>query len=147
MQQVLDSTGHALRVINLSQLEGPAELSSALAEVARWATGKTPVVFFDEFDSGLAGTPLGWLQWLLAPMQDGVVVYHGHAIEMKCAVFVFAEGTADTFEEFPEAHGGYFRSAKGTGLHQPVTRPRERPQGQRVAFPAGPPRHGSPPGH
>lgn len=113
VSQVLGTTGHSLRVINLSQLEGPGELSSALAEVARWALGKLPVVFFDEFDSALDGTPLGWLQWVLAPMQDGVVLYHGHAIEMKRAVFVFAGGTADTFEQFPGAHAGSFRRAKG----------------------------------
>jgi hypothetical protein len=101
------------RSINLSQLAAPADLSSALAEVIRWSTGQIPAVFFDEFDSSLAGTPLGWLQWLLAPMQDGVIVDHGNIIEIKKAVFVFAGGTADTFEEFPGVHEGYFRSAKG----------------------------------
>lgn len=113
VSQILGTTGHSLRVINLSQLEGPGELSSALAEVARWSLGKMPIVFFDEFDSALDGAPLGWLQWLLAPMQDGVTLYHGHAIEMKRAVFVFAGGTADTYEEFPAAHADYFRRAKG----------------------------------
>jgi hypothetical protein len=71
------------------------------------------VVFFDEFDSALAEMPLGWLQWLLAPMQDGVVVEHGNVIELKKALFVFAGGTADTFEEFPSMHEAYFRRAKG----------------------------------
>lgn len=113
VKQILASLNRTLRVINLSQLEGPGDLSSALAEVARWSAGQTPVAFFDEFDSSLAGNRLGWLQWLLAPMQDGVVVHHGHAIEMKRAVFVFAGGTADTFEEFPQVHDGYFRGAKG----------------------------------
>jgi hypothetical protein len=113
VKQILEALGHALRVVNLSQLEGPGDLSAALAEVARWSGRKTPVVFFDEFDSSLAGTRLGWLQWLLAPMQDGVIVYEGHPIEMKRAVFVFAGGTADRFEDFPATHGEYFRSAKG----------------------------------
>jgi hypothetical protein len=113
VEQILRPKGHMLRVINLSQLGGPSDLSSALVEVARWPVDKLPVVFFDEFDSRLAGSSLGWLQWLLAPMQDGVVVDHGHAVEIKRAVFVFAGGTADSFEEFPEAHAGYFRSAKG----------------------------------
>ncbi|MFI5459566.1 MAG: AAA family ATPase [Isosphaerales bacterium] len=113
VEQILKPKGHMLRVINLSQLEGPSDLSSALVEVARWPVDKLPIVFFDEFDSRLAGASLGWLQWLLAPMQDGIVVDHGHAVEIKRAVFVFAGGTADRFEEFPETHGGYFRSAKG----------------------------------
>jgi len=97
--------------INLSQLQGPGDLSSMLAEAVK--DKKEPVVFFDEFDSKLGGTPLGWLQWLLAPMQDGLVLDRGKPIEIKRGVFVFAGGTADTFEEFPDAHKEYFRSAKG----------------------------------
>ncbi len=100
------------RQINLSQLQGPGDLSSALAEAVK-DKKEPPVIFFDEFDCKLGGTPLGWLQWLLAPMQDGLVLDRGKAIEIKRGVFVFAGGTADTFEEFPDAHKEYFRSAKG----------------------------------
>ena len=113
VKEILKSIGRTPRVINISQLGHPSDLSAVLSEVVRWQAGETPVVFFDEFDSSLSGTPLGWLQWLLAPMQDGLVVHHGIAIEMKRAVFLFAGGTADSFEEFPGAHIGYFRSAKG----------------------------------
>ncbi len=113
VKQVFKSMGHELCVINLSQLQGPADLSAALADLPQLKAGQMPVVFFDEFDSGLAGTPLGWLQWLLAPMQDGVVFHPGKPIELKRAVFVFAGGTSDSFEEFPDAHVGYFRGAKG----------------------------------
>jgi hypothetical protein len=88
-------------------------LSSALAEVVRWSAGKMPIVFFDEFDSSLGGAPLGWLQWLLAPMQDGVIFDHANPIELRRGVYVFAGGTADRFEGFPAAHESYFRSAKG----------------------------------
>jgi hypothetical protein len=101
----------AIHLVNLSQLQGPGDLSSALAEAKKAET--EPVVFFDEFDCKLGGTPLGWLQWLLAPMQDGLVLDRGVPIEIKRGVFVFAGGTADTFEEFPDAHKEYFRSAKG----------------------------------
>jgi len=113
VKQVFKSMGHELCVINLSQLQGPADLSAALADLPQLKAGQMPVVFFDEFDSGLAGTPLGWLQWLLAPMQDGVMFHPGKPIELKRAVFVFAGGTSDSFEEFPDAHVGYFRGAKG----------------------------------
>lgn len=103
--------GRVIHRINLSQFQGPGDLSSAVADVAN--TDKEPVVFFDEFDSKLGGTSLGWLQWLLAPMQDGFVLHQGKRVEIKRGVFVFAGGTADTFEEFPDAHTGYFRGAKG----------------------------------
>lgn len=113
VKQLIKELGLSARTLNLSQFQGPSDLSAALAEVARWTSGETPVVFFDEFDSRLAGAPLGWLQWLLAPMQDGISFDRGHPVEIKRAVFVFAGGTADSFEEFPAAHHGYFRSAKG----------------------------------
>jgi hypothetical protein len=111
VKQVLADKKHALHVLNLGQLQGPGDLSSALAEAAR--VEKQPVVFFDEFDSRLGGTPLGWLQWLLAPMQDGFILHQGKPIELKRAVFVFAGGTADRFEEFPDAHEEHFRASKG----------------------------------
>src|SRR5207247_11166602 len=113
VKQLIKTKGLTARTLNLSQFQGPNDLSAALAELARWTSGETPVVFFDEFDSRLGGAPLGWLQWLLAPMQDGVAFDHSHRVELKRAVFVFAGGTADTFEEFPAAHEGYFRAAKG----------------------------------
>jgi hypothetical protein len=113
VKQLIKTKGLTARTLNLSQFQGPNDLSAALAEVARWTPGETPVVFFDEFDSRLGGAPLGWLQWLLAPMQDGVAFDHGHRVELKRAVFVFAGGTADTFEEFPAAHERYYRAAKG----------------------------------
>jgi hypothetical protein len=112
VKQLIKELGLNSRTLNLSQFQGPGDLSAALAEVSRWTAGETPVVFFDEFDSRL-GAPLGWLQWLLAPMQDGISFDRGHPVQMKRAVFVFAGGTADSFEEFPAAHEGYFRSSKG----------------------------------
>src|SRR5271166_891745 len=58
VEQILRPKGHMLRVINRAQWEGPSHLSSALVEVARWPVDKRPVVFFDEFDSRLAGASL-----------------------------------------------------------------------------------------
>ena len=60
----------------------------------------TPVFFFDEFDAALDGTPLGWLSWFLAPMQDGEVVVDGKSISVRKAVFIFAGGTAESLNEF-----------------------------------------------
>ncbi len=113
VKQFLASIEEKLETINLSQLEGPNDLAAAIVKIASARTSPLMYLFFDEFDSKLAGTPLGWLQWLLAPMQDGVVFYQGSRIELKRAVYFFAGGTADSFESFPQAHEGYFREAKG----------------------------------
>ncbi len=131
VEEIATELGTVARVINLSQLDGPADMAAAVAAILYPATLASdgtvgtvaavrpttppvmPIVFFDEFDSRLAGAPLGWLQWLLAPMQDGKLVREGKLIETKRAVFVFAGGTSDSFEEFPDAHADYFRAAKG----------------------------------
>ena len=58
----------AWRLFNLSQFENNQDLNGAFHQVRDAAlSGITPVVFWDEFDSH----ELDWLQYLLAPMQDG----------------------------------------------------------------------------
>lgn len=82
---------------NLSQFNDPSDLIGAFHQVRdKVLTGVTPVVFWDEFDS----QNYRWLQYLLAPMQDGAF-QHGqinHPIG-KC-LFVFAGATSSTFEHF-----------------------------------------------
>jgi len=82
---------------NLSQFKAADDLIGAYHQVRDAVlTGKTPVVFWDEFDS----RNYFWLQYLLAPMQDGVFqegqLTHGIG---KC-VFVFAGGTSRDFVHF-----------------------------------------------
>ena len=87
----------AWREFNLSQFRDPTDLNGAFHQVRDLAlSGRTPVVFWDEFDS----RELLWLQYLLAPMQDGRFQdgQLNHAIG-KC-VFVFAGGTSWSFAEF-----------------------------------------------
>jgi hypothetical protein len=82
---------------NLSQFKGPDDLIGAYHQVRDAVlAGKTPVVFWDEFDS----RNYFWLQYLLAPMQDGTFQEGqlSHAIG-KC-VFVFAGGTSRDFAHF-----------------------------------------------
>jgi len=82
---------------NLSQFVDTDDLIGALHQVRdKVLKGRMPVVLWDEFDS----REYEWLQYLLAPMQDGAfregqIV---HAIG-KC-VFVFAGGTSYDFENF-----------------------------------------------
>jgi hypothetical protein len=106
--------------INLSQLNEPSELTKWLSSFASkkgWKStnpGKdTPLFFFDEFDAAIEGKELGWLKWFLAPMWDGEFVHEGETYELKNAVFIFAGGTAERFEDFEMRHAGYFGVRKG----------------------------------
>ncbi len=88
---------HAWLEFNLSQFDGPDDLMGAFHQVRDLVlSGLTPVAFWDEFDS----RNYHWLQYLLAPMQDGRFQEGqlNHAIG-KC-VFVFAGGTSPSFGEF-----------------------------------------------
>lgn len=100
---------------NLSQFDQPEDLIGAFHQVRDLVLqGLIPVVFWDEFDS----REYRWLQYLLAPMQDGRFQQGQITHTLGKCVFVFAGGTAETFEEFgpkgsdPNAERD-FRLAKG----------------------------------
>ncbi|MER8755175.1 ATP-binding protein [Mesorhizobium sp. M0976] len=63
-------------------------------------TGKTPLCFFDEFDS--QGRKL--LKYFLAPMQDGVFREGSALRPVGRGIFVFAGGTASTIDEFAKVN-------------------------------------------
>ena len=89
-----------VKVFNLSQFQGPGELAGAFHQVRDISLrGKMPLVFWDEFDTALGG-PLGWLQYFLAPMQDGTFQEGQITHPIGRAIFVFAGGTCETMEEF-----------------------------------------------
>ena len=84
---------------NLSQF-GDVQLSSLFDafhdiqdEVLK---GKTPIVFFDEFDTAESG----WLKCFLMPMEDGFYSEHGVQHPLGKCVFVFAGGINHTYAEF-----------------------------------------------
>ncbi|HET7800910.1 MAG TPA: RyR domain-containing protein [Humibacillus xanthopallidus] len=82
---------------NLSQYSDPAELVGALHQVRdKVLGGTTPVVFWDEFDS----REYLWLQYLLAPMQDGAFQEGQITHPIGKCVFVFAGGTSHDFANF-----------------------------------------------
>lgn len=88
---------------NLAQMDpASGDLTAAFHQV-RDATirGGMPFVFWDEFDS----RQLGWLASFLAPIQDGAFRERGLLHGFGKAIFVFAGGTASTFDEFVEKHG------------------------------------------
>lgn len=84
---------------NLSQFKEPGELIGAFHRVRDEALkGRTPVAFWDEFDS--QGNQ--WLQYLLAPMQDGAFQDGQLTHPIGKCVFIFAGGTASSIEEFED---------------------------------------------
>ena len=96
---------------NLSQFAGPADLIGALHQVRDIAIeGRIPVVFWDEFDS----RGYFWLQYQLAPMQDGKFLEGQITHPIGRAVFVFAGGTSKDFAGFgpPEEESAEARKAK-----------------------------------
>ena len=82
---------------NLAQFSEQKELISALHQVRdRVLEGKTPFVFWDEFDS----KELNWLQYLLAPMQDGKFLEGQINHPIGKSVFVFTGGTSYNMDSF-----------------------------------------------
>jgi hypothetical protein len=89
---------------NVSQFAGLADLSTSFHRVREIALkGQVPLVFFDEFDSKLAGNPLGWLKFFLAPMQDGEFLDQGVKYSIGKAILIFAGGTCPTFQKFQDS--------------------------------------------
>lgn len=107
----------ATTTLNCSQFRNPEALFAALHDaLTKTPKGQIPLLFFDEFDSDLAGTDLGWLRYFLAPMQDGEYTLKGRTQSIESAVFVFAGGTKEAFQSFvpsDEEGSAHFRLRKG----------------------------------
>ena len=101
---------------NLSQFGRPEDLFDALHQVRDVGlSGKTPLVFWDEFDTALNGQSLGWLRYLLAPMQDGSFQEGQLVHPIGRCIFVFAGGTSHCMEEF----GATFSEAEKRAVKLP----------------------------
>ncbi|KAE8363176.1 hypothetical protein BDV27DRAFT_159080 [Aspergillus caelatus] len=86
---------------NLSQFLEYSDLLAAFQSIRdQTFSNKVPVVMFDEFDCSFGGKVLGWLQYFLAPMQDGRFLERGHLRPLGSAIFIFVGGTSPTFAEF-----------------------------------------------
>ena len=82
---------------NLSQFKGPEDLIGAFHQVRdKVLEGTTPIVFWDEFDS----KEYQWLQYFLAPMQDGKFMEGQITHPIGKCIFVFAGGTSFDMENF-----------------------------------------------
>jgi hypothetical protein len=100
---------------NLSQFKDAGDLIGAFHQVRdRVLQGFIPVVFWDEFDS----RNYFWLQYLLAPMQDGKFQEGQITHPIGKCVFIFAGATASSFDTFGPKPGAKkdeqeFKLAKG----------------------------------
>ena len=117
VKQIAGSIGRfCMTSLNLSQYHSSTEFFEALREALQSKSNQIPLVFIDEFDSELGGTPRGWLRYFLAPMQDGEFTLNGKRCEMTAAVLVFAGATASSFSSFlpqTEDEQEAFRLVKG----------------------------------
>jgi hypothetical protein len=126
---------------NLSQFHKPDELIGAFHQVRDLGlSGKMPLVFWDEFDSRLGDQELGWLRYLLAPMQDGSFQEGQITHPIGQAIFVFAGGTCSSMEDF----GRVAEKQKGAKAPDFVSRLKGYvniigPDPQDVKYPAGDP--------
>jgi hypothetical protein len=86
-----------LFVFNLSQFKDANDLIGAFHQVRdKVLEGFVPVAFWDEFDS----EHYRWLQFLLAPMQDGKFQSGQLTHSIGKCIFVFAGATSHDFEHF-----------------------------------------------
>ncbi|MGE3840292.1 MAG: AAA family ATPase [Vicinamibacterales bacterium] len=96
-KSVIDEKRQALLEFNLSQFSDERDLIGAFHQVRdKVLEGKLPVVFWDEFDA----QRYRWLQFLLAPMQDGKFQEGQITHPIGRCVFVFAGATSYTHENF-----------------------------------------------
>jgi hypothetical protein len=105
---------------NVSQFTSVDDLAAVLHRSRDVAlTGKVPLVLLDEFDAPWQQRPFGWLQYFLAPMQDGKFKHGANTYNVGRAVLVFIGGVNRSFDvmkgrmrqrEFIDAKGPDFLS-------------------------------------
>ena len=89
-------------VFNLAQFDSLDQLTQCfhtIQSAVLASKDNPPLIMFDEFDSDFL-TPLGWLKYFLAPMQDGEFRGKTGTYKIGRAIFAFAGGTSETFQDF-----------------------------------------------
>ncbi len=95
--EVLHIKEEQVLTFNLSQFTDTRDLIGAFHRIRDAVlAGQTPFVFWDEFDS----QGYKWLQYLLAPMQDGAFQEGQITHPITNCVFVFAGATSPTYGTF-----------------------------------------------
>jgi hypothetical protein len=89
-------------VFNLAQFDSLDQLTQCfhtIQSAVLASKDNPPLIMFDEFDSDFV-TRLGWLKYFLAPMQDGEFRGKTGTYKIGRAIFAFAGGTSETFQDF-----------------------------------------------
>jgi hypothetical protein len=109
----LDHKSVEILEYNIAQFNSVEELGKVFQRVGSVNNaGRTPLIFFDEFDCPWENKPLGWLKFFLAPMQDGNFYGAAGTVNIGRAIFVFAGGTYHSYSQFHDA-GKELTSQKG----------------------------------
>lgn len=96
VKQLVDSNETPVLEFNMSQADA-SHLPAIFHEIRDLnLKGKTPLCFFDEFDS----QELKLLKYFLAPMQDGKFLEGDAVRPVGRGIFVFAGGTSFTMRDF-----------------------------------------------
>ncbi|MEZ6104425.1 MAG: hypothetical protein R3E01_36270 [Pirellulaceae bacterium] len=117
-ETLLSSRSGPPEVFNLAQFSDPNQLGEAFLKIRSRKPENVPLAFFDEFDSTLGGTHLGWLRYFLGPMEDGDFFVNKSVHKTGRAILVFAGGTSESLASFTrhdssEEERGRFTNAKG----------------------------------
>jgi DNA polymerase III delta prime subunit len=117
---------------NLSQFTDSAELIGAFHQVRdKVLEGFVPVVFWDEFDSN----EYKWLQYFLAPLEDGKFQSGQITHAISRCIFVFAGGTSCDFEHFgPTPEPRTTEEQKALNKRHRQSRVREADEKRRTDF-------------
>lgn len=103
VEQIKDALGDVVSwmKIDMSGFAHPDQLLKEL-RLIRDANlnGSIPFVLFDEFDSTLHGTPYGWFQHFLRPVENGVFREDAADHPVGSGIFVFTGGTCHSYAEF-----------------------------------------------
>ncbi|QIF00350.1 AAA family ATPase [Roseimicrobium sp. ORNL1] len=110
-----EGVSHPPIEVNLSQLQSLSEVASYFHQIRDVCLqSRVPLVFFDEFDSTFERRAFGWLRYFLAPMQDGTFSDEGRIYHIGRAIFVFAGGVNQSFDEMNgRVRNADFCEAKG----------------------------------
>lgn len=93
---------------NVAQFTSDQDLAGAFHQARdEVLKGEVPILFFDEFDAKRSDKPLYWLQYFLAPMQDGVFKDGNSLHSVGKVIFVFAGGIYRNFQEFINDEGKF----------------------------------------
>lgn len=97
MQEIFPGQKDCFLEFNLSQFNDSSDIGNVFQKARDMSIkNKIPIIFWDEFDS----SNLKWLKYFLMPMNDGEFYQNGTRMSLSKAIFIFAGGCYEKFEDF-----------------------------------------------